>query len=568
MLAHAHKDIPDEIELVILPKHSEDELKDVALLPQSLDSAFDESIDEKKEPPLRYLHILDEKELIQLELSYPNMTRFDMDKKIDEHYYYFQIIKTENTIALFVPSILIPYFRYITGSQGIQAFFSKILNITVSLKIAHRISIPFVISSGICFFMLYSPTKKALKKTIDYAMHPPCFIRIQNALLHPLTLFQDMLQSIILNITNSLGGMSMLLFIWDDVHSLQNPLNWLLMISIVYFGKTFLENYYNNNFLEGLALFRNKKYPWLLKEMFHGNITLPIHVLLQSASAIFLRTYPLFYFITSKIADRLQLSEENKPIFISPVLAMITIQSTIMFYPSAIRTYFDIRIKLNEICQDVSARKILEETISKKTNAISLFTNEPLILISLLYLIFTGGILGRELLAKPFLSLIHESLVANILSSALGGTLLGVIYYRAEQNHFKNTLMLKASQPEEKDPETRRESCCEKVSQAASKVLNVLDNFGNMISIIGTAKIGIGFVSLLSFGRMLNTIQFNGKKYTDTIKSYFAKSPSLSTTRGTFFNRASSQHLEIGRLSRNPTSVVVDAPAPGRNHKI
>jgi hypothetical protein len=553
----------DDIALITLPQTSDDELKDKVppLLPQGLDSAENEIIDEKAEPPLRYLSIFDENELKQLEIAHSNVSRFDMDKKIEENYYYFQMTKIENQIGLLAASILIPYYRFITGSHGIQAFFSKLFNITISTQIAHRISIPFVLSSGVCTSMLYSPTKNALRDTIDYALRPPCFRRIQNACSHPSTLFYNINHQMILNSTNSIAGMSLILFIWDDINSLPQPINWLLMVSTVYFNKIFFNNYCDSSYFEGLKLLGDKKYPWVLKEILHGNIALPMHVILQSASSIFLRTYPVFYFVVSKIAEKLQLPEELQPSFISFVLTMVTLQSIVMFYSSAIRTYFDPRIKLDDICENAAARKELENSILTKMNAIHLFQNEPIVLISLLYLIFSGVILGCEALSNPLTSLFHESLTANILAGTFGGAVLGSFYYRAERNHFKHILMLKESQKEEKDSERKKESCCEKISQTLSKILNVLDSIGTAISTIGTIQMGsVGFISLLTFGRMLNMMQFNGKKYTNTISSYFVKSPSVSTVPGTFFNRALPYELEIKRSSENYVSTITPPP--------
>jgi hypothetical protein len=534
-----------------LPSDDKSKSNDPALLPQGLDSVLDDMIDEKARPPLRYLSIFDEKELKELEITYSdenelnpfeiphaNVTRFDMDKKIEEHSVYFPIKKIENGMALLIPVILIPYFRLIAGSDGIQAFFSKILNINISTQLAYRINIPLVLSSVICLSILTSPTKAALRETIDYAFRPSYFRRIQNACSSPGALLPNMVHQIILNVTNTTASMSMLLYVWDDVYSLPRPINGFLMASIVYFGKKFFDNYYNRSFFEGLKLLSNKKYPYLLQEMLQGNIALPINVLLQSISAILLRTYPLYLFLVSKISEKLQLSKEVQPIFISLTLTMITLQSIIMFYSSTIHIYFDARVKLDDRYENASARNAHEEAILKKINAVQLFKNDPIVLVSLLYLTFSGGILGVEALASSFDSFMHESLAATILSGTLGAVLLGSLYYRAERNHFKNLLMLNESQQED-DPARQRKSCCEKVSQAISKIINGFDGLGNVVATMGTVRMGsLGGVSLLAFFRALTLFQFNGKKYANTIAGYCVKSPSVSTVLGTFFNRA------------------------------
>jgi hypothetical protein len=332
-------------------------------IPDSLDS-----------PELYYLAKFSQKELEELHDNEGKSFIKDHQKTVDQleaiitEYWKTQwYFRVENWLAN-ASNLLFVIFQINTAGEGVESFIKAFApDATVSHSISMGVGIPPALASTALYALAFSAYRQAISETLCYAHTKPICERAINAYLYakasPMGALSKMLvylfNTTTLLTSNLTGTMSEIVDISDKINALPTPLNWIVIMTILYCGNKYYKNYMNQEYHAGMKswidfLLNKDNQPWLLAEIARGNIATPIQIFLQGASAIELRTYPLYYYLALASATAL-----GGWIPAPLVAALVTWHSLCVLYPETYALYMNDKIKVNELIQE-KIKPILE----------------------------------------------------------------------------------------------------------------------------------------------------------------------------------------------------------------
>ncbi|MDR3491105.1 MAG: hypothetical protein P4M12_03550 [Gammaproteobacteria bacterium] len=530
---------------------------------------------------LRYLQGFEEAELKALQNKFDKNPQ-ELDNLIAEYkktYWYYQI---NYILANYGSCSLFLIFPITTSNQGIETFVQVFNpNTPVSNAVGYGIGVPLSIIDVIFFMCVFSVRKESIKSTLEFATQKPYKEYFAETLTylkqHPGNALIDSLkflinQTILLPL-NSTATMTELIYMPLDYSTAGAKVATAITL---FYGNEYFKKYTNPDYYEGLDFWRNKKNrPWLLKEMYKGNVTTPIQIWLQGASSIGLRVYPFFYFIAVK-------SEQTLGFWFPPpfIAACTFLHGLCTRYPSTFNHYMNHKEKIESILNDKPdlhlmaqqiltmqhmqatdrnlhqtqqqliriIKKIHKENMLQEEGRLFLFKKEPMIALLILFRSCLGGYFGYGIANQ--LSHVIDSTLAHTLTIPLSALFFGKLLYHAEIERIANREHLKKLQQEvpaaDVIPLTATPSSNTTITVAL--ILNVSGAIVGAMSTIGTLQPLIGndtpmittIITLLAIEQMLNGILFNQDKVKDTVKDIYHSLPSC-TDICSFFKRKNNQ---------------------------
>ncbi len=554
-------------------------------------TGLDHVIDIQENTELYYFAKFSQKELEELcdkdgksFIKDHHKTVEQLEKIIAEYWKTQWYFRVENWFAN-ASNLLYVIFQINTAGEGVPSLVNAFIpNVTIDPSVSAGIGIPTALLSTSLYTLAFSAYRQAIIETLQYAHSTPYCERPANAYLYakasPMGALTKTLgylfNTTTLLVTNLTGTMSEIVDISDKINALPTPLNWLVILSVLYFGNKYYKNYMNQDYYNGLKnwidfLSNKDNQPWLLAEIAQGNIATPIQVFLQGISAIGLRTYPLFYYLSLASATAL-----GGWIPAPLVAALVTWHSLCALYPETYKFYMHDKIKVRELIREKIkpllellkqtnpnlTEKELEAAAKKEFNKIrkeyeaeiirehgrAYVLKQPFTVMSIACRTAIGGYLGWQsgVAATVGIGGIAIPIVGTIVSASV----LGGLLYRAEAERIMDKFIHLHMEEEKNGPEEKvKPTCCETASDAFAKLINITNGIVMATSMMGTVKRVIEMqgvppvtakplfiaCSVAAIERGAQSIVYNEKKVEQTTRDVFVP-VSCSSSPHAIFN--------------------------------
>jgi hypothetical protein len=227
-------------------------------------------------PPLHYLHILEDDELVALEKQY-GKTRYEFDELVVKNPRLFWWYRIDFCLAN-SSNLLYILFQINTSNEGIIQFANTIRSGTnLSNDVAYGIGIPTSVLDTGLYTVIFSAYKEAVKATLEYLFSKSLREQVEEEIAFVKRAPQAALRGIanylfnqaILYTSDLTGVMTEIIDLVDKIFSLPTPLNWMVIAGILRYGKRYYTKYMDDNYLEGRDFWHNKdSRPWLYANSF------------------------------------------------------------------------------------------------------------------------------------------------------------------------------------------------------------------------------------------------------------------------------------------------------------
>jgi len=486
--------------------------------------------------------------------------------------------RIENWLAN-ASNLLFVIFQINTSGEGVDSFVKAFAaNVTVPASVSSGIGISTSLLSTGLYALAFSAYREAIISTLRYGYSKPIRTQMTDAFLYaqasPMGALSHTLGFLLNQTTllssNLTGTMSEIVDINTKINALPTPLNWIVIVTILFFGNKYYQKFMNADYHKGLQswidfMLNKDNHPSILTEIMHGNIATPVQILLQGVSAVGLRTFPLYYYLALASATAL-----GGWIPAPLVAALVTWHSICALYPETYHLYMDDKILvsdlINEKIQPILAtqrqanpnmtvdelksatqhefdkiKKAYEAEIISEHGRAYVF-KEPLTAVSIACRTAIGGYLGWQSTTL----IATSSIAAPIVGTAVGACIFGGLLYRAESSRIMYKLIGQRIKQEQNPAETKEipPTTCESISDAFAKLLNISNGI-----VMTTSTIGVGArllpanspvlaaLVVISAEKGANYVQFTGKKVQQTTRDVFVPT-SCSSSPHAIFNRS------------------------------
>jgi len=482
------------------------------------------------------------------------------------------------------------YFQIQTSNDGLkgaaEAFYP---GADVSDTLGYAIGVPLALFDWGFNMLQFDAHKEAVKMTVKHALDPSCaqqfisFFTDQNLL----EALKSITHNSIILTHNLTGAAANLTELYDAIYDYSPAAAYSALGATLATGHGYYNNQLTPLYYQGLDFWANKETPrpWLIGEVFRGNIAIPLQMLIQGPiSTVGLRAYPSFYYLA-------EAAIKTFGFWLNPIAAavIVGIHTFASRYPKSYNHYMKNRVEFEAKFGDrttmLARRRELEETISQELGRGYLLKEDPFSIILLLTQGGIGGYTGFRIASYILLEVLSDSIspavtIAVEAASAVVGTgILGGIAYRAEHNRVTDGLVLKrlkaeqekrAVQNDERKPDsTPAKSLGEKALFAVSWTIAVgssisraLSNVGSGARTFGDNQAVVGATTLVSAHNAINGLLTLGPNVHSTLSSKFtSKKPGdeqLSTPR----HKQSCSELVSSFFGRKKKPSNDAAPAP------
>lgn len=527
-----------------------------------------EVIDEKQQ--LTFLSGFTHEQLTELENKYKK-NRFALEEIIATHVYQFRFEQILNYGGIST-NLLYMFFRGETSNAGIENV-AKIVqeDAKVSDGVGYGLGVSLAVPGTLVFVFAASAKNEAALSILEYAHCDPLNVRLKKALQtaseNKMQAFIESIKFIanqaVLTTTYATSAMSNIIPIMDYLNKLPAGGKWSIILLIQYLTFRFNSTYYNGSYYSGLKFWWNEENrPYLLGEIFRGNIAIPVEIFLQGIiSAAGLRAFPNYYYAALAASGAL-----GGWIPATIVATLAGIHALCVLYPTTYNHYMTAHEEINTIlrknipwekidsllkkeenfsCLDEKTREkrtqqLIDDMVKSERDKLSkeargdkgytaVFKEEPSTIFTVSLTTLIGGIFGYKLTATLAPLIGGPPTVVAALSTAFAATLIGGSFYKAEDNRVNNELILKKLKKTESKEEKKSTSKnrYEKVAEIAATFFAVTNAASTITSTSGSGKLiggdspqmNLGITSLAIKGG-LNNIVYNIPKVKSTLLSF------------------------------------------------
>lgn len=428
-----------------------------------------------------------------------------------------------------------------TGVNGINNIL-RVFNSSASAPddVGKGIGIPLGVIDILFYMLVFSAAKQATIATLDFLVWRQKSLAqhfcewLHFAYRMPKKAFGSLLFFSLLFFFNSACMSTVLL----GFVSYLSPLSYgLLSIFVLSFGWLYMSQYSNAEAREGLLFWQNKQLPWVIAEVLcHGKIAMGLQMLLESTASP-LSAYPTFYYIGYQMAKAYGLSNETAQVIGGITCGFTFIRGALVLYPMTYHYYLQPEQELKKLQAESKPPDVIPPEPAKTTW--QLLRDEPIGIIKFLFRATVSIVL-------TLLTLTHPTPTHSIVLSLCW--LFSFAGLKAHINHSKTIHTcnhLKATQqpPEEKkndlvavNPPSGR---MKKLLQGLAFLFAVDSAASDLMILMGALLIDDSalklFLLILAFDRLIVIVNFNLKKVTETLTSFFQPKKEVAVSSHSLF---------------------------------
>lgn len=416
-------------------------------------------------------------------------TKEELAETVAKYQVRYWFYRVENWLAN-ATNLLFILFQVNTGKQGIESCI-KVFTDEKSPDLLNTILGYFgaIMSTGL-YILLLSAQKEAIKSTLKYAYRKSLIDKISDSCKEMFNYADTNLKGfivlanmIVLVPTYLTAAMQNVIDIYDPINTLPTSVKWLSIITIVYFSTKYLQKYLDENYYNGLKFWRDNKLPWLITEIRHGHIAIPLQIMMQ-ASSLGIRSIVYYYIAeASKRALGFWFPTEL-------IVAISVFHGFCILYPETYKHYMNHKNQITESVKNINEFNNKYIEAYKTYGQAYLFKTDPMAIILIALRTATSGWFGWEMgtYARD-----DNTLTLPILFAIVMAFLFGASLFRAESN----TIIFKKIVDDHFTPDkSLGENKQTRGILLFATMLNFINSLTLLLSTVGSSKRLLGLLDI------------------------------------------------------------------------